>query len=358
MRDESYSGISASAPPPKPGTERFVHEVAELAWRNGLTANSIAARLGGPGMIMQVKRALAKAVREGILVLKPPITDEYAARLREQTRFKAVDYTVVRTDHFHELQAICAVTSELIGDKITALVKERPAPSEIIIANAGGRALSEAVRLLHKNPPLIGPYDGKRLTFLALNSAGRRRNFDQSSNFLAVRLAEIFGGHHIAILDHTDPTVEREYAGKVKNIDLLLCGAGGLDSLLIEHAREQQVPVPDHVVGDFAFIPLDSDGRTVETPGLHKVLAKLSPHPDYSEILRIARDPTKAVLVVFSEHGSKLEIAQAVLTAGLVTHCVLSLSLANRLIDFLGQHSGKRRESAVTGRRKRGTPKT
>src|ERR1051325_4806747 len=240
MRDESHKERSPSASPPKPGTERFVHEVAELAWRNGLTANFIAARLGGPSVIMQVKRALAKAVREGILVLRPPITDECAGRLREQARYKALEYTVVRTDHFHELQAISAVASELIGEKITALLNERTAPSEVIVANAGGRALSEAVRLLHKNPPVIGPYDGKRLTFLALNSAGRRRNFDQSSNFLAVRLAEIFGGNHIAILDHTDPTVEREYADKVKNIDLLLSGAGGLDSLLVEHAREQK----------------------------------------------------------------------------------------------------------------------
>ena len=351
MKDESYLGTSPSAPPPKPGTERFVHAVAQLAWRNGLTANAIAARLGGPQLIMAVKRALAKAVREGVIVLNPPVTEECAAKLREHTRFKALEYTVVRSDHFHELQAIGAMAAATIGEKILALLKNRPAPAEIIIANAGGRAMSEAVRLLHKNPPVIGTYDGRRLTFLALNSACRRRDFDQSSNFLAVRLAEIFGGNHIAILDHTDPTAEKEYTAKVRNIDLLLCGAGGLNSLLIEHAREQQVSVPDSVVGDFAFIPLDSDGRPVEMPGLRKVLAKLSPHPEYAEILRIARDPTKAVLVVFSEHGSKLEIAKAVLTAGLVTHCVLGLSLATRLIEFLEENAVQ--PKSATGGRKR-----
>jgi hypothetical protein len=170
--------------------------------------------------------------------------------------------------------------------------------------------MSEAVRQLHKNPPVIGPYDGKRLTFLALNGAGRRRDYDQSSNFLAVRLAEIFGGNHIAIIDHSDPTADKEYAAKVKNIDLLLCGAGGLDSLLIEHAREQNVLVPPEVIGDLAFIPLDRDGRPVATPGLNRALAKLSPHPDYAEILRIARDRAKTVLVVFAEHGPKLDICE------------------------------------------------
>jgi DNA-binding transcriptional regulator LsrR (DeoR family) len=348
MRDESYEGASSA---PQPGTDGFVHEVAQLAWRNGLTANAIAARLGGPHLIMQVKRALAKAVREGVIVLKPPITDEVSKKLRDQPRFKALEYAVVRNEHFDDLHAICAVASEIIGEKIAAILKKRPAGAEIIIANAGGRAMSEAVRQLHKNPPVIGPYDGNRLTFLALNSAGRRRHYDQSSNFLAVRLAEIFGGKHVAILDHSDPTADKEYAHKVKNIDFLLCGAGGIDSLLIEHAREENVPVPDEVVGDLAFIPLDRDGRPVKTPELDRVLSKLSPHPDYAEILRIARDGAKAVLVVFAEHGSKLDIAKAVLTAGLVTHCVLGLSLANRLLDPSDQDAVKTGRAPASGRR-------
>jgi hypothetical protein len=177
---------------------------------------------------------------------------------------------------------------------------------------------------------------------------------DQSSNFLAVRLAEIFGGNHIAILDHSDPTADKEYAAKVKNIDLLLCGASGLDSLLIEHAREQNVPLPPEVIGDLAFIPLDRDGRPVETPDLNRVLAELSPHPDYAEIPRIARDSAKAVLVIFAEHGPKLEIANAVLTAGLVTHCVLGLSLANRLADLPDQSAVKQGKPAPAGEKKRG----
>src|SRR5205807_195248 len=121
--------------------------------RDGLTANIIAARLGGPHLIMQVKRALAKAVREGVLLLKPPVTEAFSKKLKGQARFKALEYSVVRNEHFDGAQPICAVAAEIIGGKIALMLKERPAGSEIIIANAGGRAISEAVRQLHKNPP-------------------------------------------------------------------------------------------------------------------------------------------------------------------------------------------------------------
>jgi hypothetical protein len=46
----------------------------------------------------------------------------------------------------------------------------------------------------------------------------------------------------------------------------------------------------------------------------------------------------------------------AVLTAGLVTHCVLGLSLANRLADLPGQGAVKQGAPAA-GREKRGAKK-
>src|SRR5207244_3903177 len=152
------------------------------------------------------------------------------------------------------------------------------------------------------------------------------RSFERSSNFLAVRLAEIFRGEHIAVLDHTDPLVEKEYMQKLRNIDLLICGAGGMDSLLTEHAREQRVHLPANMVGDFAFIPLDGEGRPIECNELQKLVSSLSPHPGYAEVLRIARDQAKSVLVIFSGPDSKLPAANAILTSGLATDCVLSVS--------------------------------
>jgi hypothetical protein len=173
--------------------------------------------------------------------------------------------------------------------------------------------------------------------FLSLNSAGRRRNFDQSSNFLAVRLAEIFGGRHLVVLEHTDPGAEDEYRERIKNIDLLICSAGGqVDSLLLKHAEEHHVVRPENMVGDLAFIPLDSEGWPVEGGVLAPILKSLSPHPDYKGVLRIARDESKEVMVILNESASKLSVAHAILSAGLATHCVLGISLAALLLSGYG----------------------
>jgi hypothetical protein len=140
---------------------------------------------------------------------------------------------------------------------------------------------------------------------------------------------------HSAIWDrHTDPGAEAEYKQKVNNIDLLICGAGGHDSLLVKHSGELNVELPESMVGDLAFIPLDGDGRPVEHERLAHVLESLSPQPTYPEVLRIARDRTKDVLVIISgDPTSKLKVAHAILVGGLATHCVLGVSLARRLID-------------------------
>lgn len=312
----------------------FVYQVADLAWRKGLTANFIAKDLGSPGdpkMIMAVKRALRKAIDDGTLVLNVPREDEYRDTLKRM--WPRIDFTIVRNNLVAKGDAVHIAASDELAAKIEELWKtDKP---DVVIANAGGQAVSETVRYLHqRNRPVLDAAMGKRLVFISLNSAGRARRFQQSSNYLAVRLAEIYEGDHIAMLGPADTSIDQEYTPLVENIDLLLCGAGGPDSLLAECAKEEGINLPSEMVGDLAFIPLDENGRRVQEPRLQEVIdKKLHAAPAYDEILRIAAHPPRAVMVVLSG-ASKLPIAIALLRAGLASHLVLDLSLAKSLASI------------------------
>ncbi len=314
----------------------FVYQVAERAWKKGLSANFIAKDLGhagDPKMIMAVKRALRKAIDDGILVLNVPREDQLRDQL--QRKWSRVDFTIVRNNLVAPGDAVHIAASDELADKIEKLWNTDK--KTIVIANAGGHAVSETVRYLHqKHRPVLNAAVEKRLVFISLNSAGRARKFQQSSNYLAVRLAEIYEGDHITMLGPTDTNTvtDKEYKHLIENIDLLLCGAGGPDSLLAECAKEEGISLPSEMLGDLAFIPLDANGRRVHEPRLQAIIEKkLHTAPAYDEILRITTHPPRAVMVVLSG-ASKREIASALLRGGLASHLVLDLRLAQYLVDL------------------------
>jgi hypothetical protein len=330
MKKRAFTESNMTAP--EKGSEvadgdRYISQVAEMAWKHGLAPNSIAAKLGGSKDIMRVKRALARASRNGILVLKPPVMEDYRKRL--QSIWKYADYTVVDDRYFsRDLDSVCMAAAAEVEDRIRHLLG---ASNElVVVANTGGRAVSNTVRFIQQRSPVLAAKDSERLTFLALNTAGRRRDFNQSSNFLAVRMSEIFGGQHIALLD-VDAAAEEEYQQKLRAINLLICGAGGTDSLLSRHAKELHLDCPPEMAGDLAFIPLKSDGREIEDPGMESVLKGIRPQLRYSDLLRLTK--SAQVLVIFDKPESKERVARAILAGGLATHCVLALTFAALLTE-------------------------
>lgn len=325
--------------------EKAVYSVAELAWKEGLAANSIAALLGGPDFIMRVKQALTQAVRGSrgrapLLVLKLPSAMEAERALRHQN-YKARKYRIV--DDFVPVgftsevavDRVCMAAAEEVRDAILRLVQVRKT-GDIVIANAGGRAVSRMTTFLDRIATAIK--DPKRLVFLALNSAGRRRAYDESSNFISVRMAEIFGSRHLAVLEHEEPEADAEYRERVKQIDLLICGAGGAHSLLTEHAKESDVELPKGYTGDLCFVPLDGEGREIADPRLRELLSQVRPEPGYQEMLLMLPDPNKEILVIFSseEPSHKVPITHAILSRGLASHCVMGSSLARLMVEHAG----------------------
>ena len=324
----------------EPDEESFVYQVAVLAWWEGLAPNAIAQRLGGPHLIMKVKRALVKAVRGGMLRFEPPAMVAAAEQLQANAQWKAREYTVVADRSSTENSSVYLKGAEKICELVVRILDEtRSSGADVTVANAGGHTVSETIKCLHRIAPSIPPEDRTRLVFLSLNSAGRRESFDKSANFLAVRLAEIFGARHLAVLPPSDPGIEQEYTQRVENIHILICGAGSRHGMLAVHIREQHLDLPASVVGDFGFIALDANGRPVQSADLQKAAVALSAQPDYAEVLRIARDPARYVLVLLcgEDPQSKVDISHAILKAGLATHCVIGLSIAEPLIKKFGE---------------------
>jgi len=95
---------------------------------------------------------------------------------------------------------------------------------------------------------------------------------------------------------------------------------------MVEHAREEGIPVPPEMVGDLAFIPLDASGRAASPKKFApKVQRDLQAQPDLYEIQRIARQ--KHVLVILSASPGKVAIARAIFGG-----CVLGASLAEKIL--------------------------
>ena len=64
------------------------------------------------------------------------------------------------------------------------------------------------------------------LQFISLNAARKADAYQISANFLAVRMSEIYGGNHIAVLPKAPKHIQKKYDEYLKKIDLLISSAG------------------------------------------------------------------------------------------------------------------------------------
>ena len=117
-------------------------------------------------------------------------------------------------------------------------------------------------------------------------------NYGYSANTLAVRMAQIYGGRHIAICHVWPPEVKAEYEDAIQNIDLLVCGAGARHGILFDWLEHHaKIALPPGAVGDIALIPISADGKPVPLakPIARKVAEILNPcHPSYAELQTLA----------------------------------------------------------------------
>jgi hypothetical protein len=340
---------------PDPASPAFAYLVATRAWRDGLTANVITKDLfqdSSPLHLMQVKRALKRAHSSKILKLIPTTS----ARLRKQLSTlvnanpaeRRIRLHVVK-DTVHTAGApVYAKAAELIADFIRATsahINKHGSEQRTVICNAGGRTVSETVKALMRNPPILVDSEAetealqKSLLFVAGNAAYDPEQFHRSANFLSVTMAELFEARHLALPKEDDADIADRHAHLVESTSLFVCGAGTcrtgkVPSLMAQYFGKKGWPLPENAVGDLGFNLLDKNGTGVELPlpESREFMRQLNPSLNLTRLLRIADGKRVLVVLDAREPKEKTAIGTAVLKGRYATDVVLGSRLAAAIL--------------------------
>ncbi|MEI6074608.1 MAG: hypothetical protein WCS94_03485 [Verrucomicrobiota bacterium] len=355
------------APPPPP-LWRPNRESAYMAVQLGLEGkgtSQIAEIMYGsksPTEIERVNSLFEFAGSRGFVSMLPPENPELQIQLQERYRGH-IRFHVVNNDYaayddhprFHDhthADAVCHQAANVVATKIHELMFQRRSGDArpIVIANAGGRAVSRLVHFLGGQKRLPEEADPAKLLFISLNSASMPNEYGLSANTLTVRMAEIYGGRHIALCPVWPDEIRKAYETAVNHIDLLICGAGARHGILFtwldNHAK---INLPGRAVGDVCLIPITAQGD--EVPLIEKAPERirkiLNPHPTYSALQTLAAqdgvvfiptggprdDGRQGKSAGASGKHSKLEVTRAILDHSLTRTCVLGATLARDLLE-------------------------
>jgi DNA-binding transcriptional regulator LsrR (DeoR family) len=321
------------------------YKVAQLAWERGMAVGSIVRELkmeGGANAanIMKIKRALERAVRHGILTLSPPPLRDLEIKLcaRLTTAGVAMAALHVEQDHW----AACYRAARMVDAEIATFLSEEDPRDRLVVANAGGGTVSLICELVHRLvvlPP--AKVAGKRLIFVSLNVAEARQRFDEGANFLAVRLARMYGGEHLTVVMGDDAVRDDQwrsaYQDAVKHIDLLITSAGRLPddhrippSFMADWLSRRGLASPERAIGDIAFHFIDARGYPVPPEGeaAKRIQRFIQPQPDWDTLGHLFH--TGKVLLVLT--GAKVALAQALIVGAHATRCVLDAQLARGML--------------------------
>lgn len=343
--------------------DEFAYVVAAYAWRDGMTANKIVKALDWPSdsrHLMRVKRALWRA-HGRFLKLEPPADREWHDKLKNCVERintgKEVRFHIVNDTRGPTAGPVFAKAAEVVSDIIRDAVHRKPRPRrssatddpgkpkpDVVISNAGGRSVSDTVKALLRQPPLLDEEDEqaekrrKRLQFVAGNAAYIPNQFQLSANFLSVTMAEVYGASHVALPAVEDPETGKEHKKLLNDAAVFVCGAGSQESgLMPSYFERRDCELPQDAVGDLAFNLLDRDGDPVEPPTEkgRQYLKQLNPSVDLLTLSTIAANG-RVVLILDSEQPeSKTQIGAAALRRHYATDVVLGTRLAKSIVKEL-----------------------
>jgi DNA-binding transcriptional regulator LsrR (DeoR family) len=371
---KKHEEVPALTPADPQDEDRFMFEVAELAWRDGISCAGIYQELkdryalskGGSGH-HRIQSALARAHSRGVLQFNIWSHNQLEAELAQ--RFNTVHQ---REIHFHVVDdrlrpssgtnVVHAKAAEVAMSTIRRVFEKEDhetarSAADVVVCNAGGRTVAEMVRHLQRFPAAL---DHKfeeaerrraRLQFVAANNAYGADRFHHSANFIAVTLAEQFGTRHKALERVLSRETREEHRRLVEAARLFICGAGTIRPGRPEDQAERRrlgllanllidwgIELPEGCVGDLAFNLLSPDGQAVDArPELKQQIQEVNPTVTLELLQRIVMNQSKDVLVILDSHEpeDKLALAIAVLKTRCVTHAVLGARLAGRIVETL-----------------------
>jgi hypothetical protein len=329
-------------------TLQEVYDAAKMLCERGWSANKIARELypevyarnkaGQSWAIVRVGLLIARAQKTGIISFRYEVGD-LGARLSRH--FNNVRFTVV-DDAVAGGEPVFQEAARQLAQRIDDLMRREADDAPVVIANAGGLAVNRVTEYLATIAPHY-PNAADRLLFISLNALRRTSSYHLSANYVAVRMAQIFGGRHLAMLNA--PSAVAEYEKACETIHLLVCGAGSRAGFLPEWLHDKDSPsqasdLPTTVVGDLCLIPLDADGHQVRLGRAAERLIRdeLSPRPSYEKLQQLAAEDKVLVVLAVPDVGRlaegislKIPITQALLKPPLTRWCVLGSSLAKAL---------------------------
>ena len=312
---------------------------------------------------MRVASVLQYAVDMGVLTLRTTRNESLERDLQDAFAGHC-DFYVINNDQIvaHEnLETEAAFRATMLARHAAEVVARRIADllatpagrkHDLVIANAGGISVSGIVQHLAAHKILPETVNPQRLLFLSLNSASMPADYGYSANTLAVRMAEIYGGRHIAVTPIWPKAVKGKYQQAIQDIDLLICGAGAQDGLLFHWLRhEGHIRLPEKAVGDICLIPISPEGQplALEMNGPDQVSQVLHPNPSFQQLKALA-DRNGVIYVPRGYHDddrpagrkskgtprpthSKLAVTRAILAGGLARTIVLGATLARDLLQ-------------------------
>ena len=331
----------------------------------GETTGQIAVNIFGSkstACLTRVSSLLKLAEREGLFSLAGQLDVKTAAKLQAWCDNPEMKLHVVKNDHLAysgnvavdeamRADAVARKAAEVVAERIAKLLHKfrHHKNRRIVVANAGGYAVSRIVHFLASHRTVPEETNPRQLDFISLNSASMPTDYGRSANTLAVRMAEIYGGSHIALCPIWPQHIADQYQRAVSNIDLLICGAGSNQSILFTWLRQHAgVNLPDDAVGDICLIPISRDGHEVplDETSRANLNARVDLQPSYSDLHSLAgRNGVIFVPMGFlsasapdnpagsSPEHSKLAVTRAILKHSLAHTCILGNSLAQALIE-------------------------
>jgi SAM-dependent methyltransferase len=122
-----------------------------------------------------------------------------------------------------------------------------------------------------------------------------------------------------------------------------VCSCGGRDGFLISRLLDHCKNLPKEVVGDFCFTPIDEKGQAIKfkIPAAIKYLKGIDPRPKFSTLSELRNRHCKILLPLAQTNDpnvgpvdieKRVTAVKAVLSAGIVAHCVLSEKMAELLL--------------------------
>jgi DNA-binding transcriptional regulator LsrR (DeoR family) len=338
------------------------YRIAEMVWSRGLSANAILDEFKMPHSQVnqtRVRRAILKAAKLGILQLHPVTCHDLREKLC--ATFPTLTGSDIRVDI--DRTAACLAAARAINQAIEEFLRKplssrsgdsqisAESVAEMTIANAGGRTVRDTVECLQRLVPVPPPMTGKKLKFLSLNGAEDPERFGECANYLAVKMAEVYGGgsgegavRHLASIrppmdrsrEEKQNSVTNDYQNALHNIDLLVTSAGAVASQyedkggflshwLQTHGRE----LPRNVVGDIAFHPINARGEQVDlSKDIEDLLKdKLLLAPEWSTLETLFHQRKVLLILV----GEKPRVGRALIESGRANRCIFDAHLAMAL---------------------------